>query len=986
MTVKKKESAPKKVIKKAVKPAPGEIKPAIVVGIGASAGGLEAFEGFFRNMPSKSGMAFVLVPHLAPEHKSIMDDLIKRYTEMGVSQATNGDVVKPDHVYIIPPNKDMEITGGRLRLHIPVKERGIRHPIDTFFRSLAHDKGESAICIVLSGTGSEGAIGLKEIKGEGGLALVQDPAEARYDGMPSAAISTGMVDYVLPVSKMPQAIFDYIKSSGKLVPQATQAGPREEHLNRILGLIRAQTGHDFTLYKHNTIIRRVERRMAVLQLAGMSEYLLYLRSNPLEIETLFKDLLIRVTSFFRDNDAFEALKKKALPHIFRDRQYDETVRIWVPGCSTGEEAYSLSILFLEYMREVKVNNKFQIFATDMDNGAIDAARSGIYSESIAVDVSDDRLKRYFIKKDAAFKIRDEVREPVIFSTHNLIKDPPFSRMDLISCRNVLIYMGTALQRKALPLFHYALKPGGFLFLGTSETVGDHSSMFSVTDKKWKIYRSRDVESLPLAAMELRTSSVSATAGKQAQSEMDNGNFNAKVSELAQGMLLEHYSPPCAIVNEKGDVLYFHGRTGKFLEPASGRASLNIIDMAREGLRPDLRSALRKALTSKADTTIDGVRVKSDGGYEAIDLDVRYITKPANLQGLLMVVFRAALAQAHEKGAALPGHKADELMDQRISDLEFELKSTKERLQTTIEELETTNEELKSSNEELQSSNEELQSTNEEMETSKEELQSVNEELLTVNSELQNKMEESSVAYNDMNNLLASTKIATLFLDGSMRIKRFTPEMTNVMNLIETDIGRPVEDIATKIDYPSLGKDAVEVLKTLSLKEQAVQHKSGRWYLVRILPYRRADNVINGVVITFLDITEQTRAKHEMQYALGLAEGIVETVHEPLLVIGHDLKVVTANKSFYDAFGVIPKETVGRPVYELGNRQWDIPALRELLDAVLTEDRQFEGYLVEHMFRKIGLRKMMLNARRISHMGARTETILLAIEDITEKGR
>ncbi|MFO0754533.1 MAG: CheR family methyltransferase, partial [Thermodesulfovibrionales bacterium] len=665
----------------------------------------------------------------------------------------------------------MAIINRQLQLLEPVERRGLRHPIDFFFRSLAQDQRERAVGIILSGTGTEGTLGLKAVKGEGGLSIAQDPNDARYGGMPGSAIAGGLVDYVLPAQRMAEHLMKYSRSPLVRPPQAmTKIEGKADYLQKIFILIRAQTGHDFSLYKQNTILRRIERRMAIHQIEDLSHYVRYLRENAHEVEALFRELLIRVTNFFRDPEAFETVKKEVVPHLLGNRSYDAPVRIWVPGCSTGEEAYSLAILFREHMQEIEKNHKIQIFATDIDTNAIETARNGVYPESITVDVSPERLSRYFIKQDTSYRVKDDIREMVVFAVQNLIKDPPFSKLEMISCRNLLIYLGTELQKKVIPLFRYALNSEGILFLGSSETIGDFSDIFSVFNKKWKIYKATRSPSLP-PPMDMRTAAPP-------ERDLREKGFAGKkpgdisVGDLAERFLLEYYSPSCAIVNERGDILYLHGRTGKYLEPAPGKASLNALTMAREGLQLELRTALRKAVARKEDVISEGLRVRTNGDFQTINLEVKYIRKPETLQGLIMIVFIDVPAPPRQEDSLERGD--EERINKRVMELEFEVKSTKEHLQTTIEELETANEELKSTNEELQSSNEELQSTNEELETSKEELQSVNEELLTVNAELQNKIDELSQVNNDMSNLLVSTQIATIFLNNALRIKRLLP--------------------------------------------------------------------------------------------------------------------------------------------------------------------------------------------------------------------
>lgn len=949
-----------------------------VVGIGASAGGLEAFEQFFRNMPADNGMAFVLVPHLSPEHKSMMGDLLQRYTEMPIREVQDGVELVPNHVYIIPPNKDLALQNNLLMLQEPTEERGIRHPIDYFFRSLAQDQGDRSICVILSGTGTEGTIGLRAVKGEGGLVLAQDPKDAKYDGMPSSAITTGLVDHVLPAIKMPDLLLRYTKvTASKTVRPLVKAEERpQEALHRVYTLIRAQTGHDFTLYKQNTVMRRIHKRMAIHQIEAIDDYIVFLRSNPHEIEILFNELLIRVTNFFRDPDGFLSLADKALPQIFGNKHDDSAVRIWVPGCSTGEEAYSLAMLCHEYQREHKgPHRKVQIFATDIDNGAIEIARAGIYPESITVDVSPERLTRYFVKRGGSYKIKDDVREMVVFAVQDLIKDPPFSKLDIVSCRNVLIYMGGVLQKRVLNLFHYALNANGIMFLGSSETVGEATDMFAVLDKKWKIFRARRVEMLPVAAIELRQPLIPMERARHGALPAAAAQA-VNVGDFTERLLLERYSPPCCVVNEKGDILYIHGKTGKYLEPASGKATLNIVEMAREGIRIEIRTGLRKASAQKKDVIYEGLQVKSNGGYKHINLEIRYIAKPERLEGLMTVVFNEAAAVQPEK-AGRDKSRTREKTTERLSAMEYELKSTREHLQTTIEELETSNEELKSTNEELQSANEELQSTNEELETSREELQSANEELLTVNSELQHKIDELSDANSDIVNLLTSTQIATLFLTGDLRIRRFTPSAVNVINIIQGDVGRPIGDISLKIEYPELTIDAGEVLRTLSQKERNVRRQDGRWFLVRIVPYRTVDNVIDGVVLTFVEITQQKRAEELEENLSACLQGIMDTVRDPLVILDQGFKVQSANSLFYRSFGLRPEETEQRVLFALGTRQWDAPAIRTALEQTLADGTPVEKLAAEFAL-PAGRTRVFLSARRIYQHDLKAPLILLMI--------
>ena len=923
-------------------------------------------------MPADTGMAFVLIPHLAPEHKSMMVELLKRYTTMDVFQAEDGMRVDPNCVYIIPPNKDMTTLKGTLQLLEPVERRGLRHPIDFFFRSLAEDRGERAVCIVLSGTGSEGALGLRSIKEKGGLVLVQDPKTTRYDGMPNSAIATGLVDYILPVDKMPGQLMRHVTHvhARPVEPADNTESNIPEPLQKIIVLMRNRTGHDFSLYKQNTILHRIEKRMAILQVENMATYVTYLRNNPQEIDLLFSEFLIRVTNFFRDPEAFEVLKRKALPLLFNGLPPEQPVRIWVPGCSTGEEAYSVAIIVQEHISTMKQKYNVQIFATDIDRDAIDMARTGFYPDAISVDVSSERLGRFFIKKAPGYKIKEEIRQMIVFALQNVIKDPPFTKLQMICCRNLLIYFDAQLQKKILPVFHYSLRPGGILFLGSSETIGNHAGMFSLVDRKWRIFSAKGAKGVSPVPFEPRTAAAPPVRvdRPEAAPAMKKGE-GVGIGAFGEKFILDHYAPPFVIINDKRDILYFSGKTGRYLESASGKASLNIIEMARDELKLELKTVLREAVSRGKDKTSDGLQVKTNDGIRTVHLEIRHIAQHDSVQGLLMVVFRElTLPKIQKTGTATqPSRK----MDRHITELEHELKSTKEQLQTTIEELETTNQELGSTNEELQSSNEELQSTIEEMETSREELQSVNEELTTINTELQHKADESYEVNNDMNNLIASTQIANLFLDMNLRIKRFTPATADVLNLVETDIGRPLGDFSLKLDYPDLQKDIEEVLRALTLKERVVRHRNMLWYIARIRPYRTTTNVIDGVVITFVDITEQKRTQEALEDALAYAEGIVETAREPLVVLDADLRVITANTSFYQTFKTSRGDVEKKRIYDLGDRQWNIPALRELLEKILPESARLENFEVAHDFQGIGRKRMLLNARRIYQHGTET---------------
>ncbi len=926
-----------------------------IVGIGASAGGLAAFEAFFSGMPADTnpGMAFVLVQHLAPDHKSILTELVKRYTRMKVFEVADGMAVKPNCAYIIPPNRDMALLNGTLQLLEPAAPRGHRLPIDFFFRSLAQDQRERAIGIVLSGTGSDGTQGVRAIKGEGGMAMAQNPRSTEYDGMPTSAIATGLVDYVLPAAEMPAQLIAYVAHAfGKTsLPVSTAAPKTEDALKKIFLLLRAQTGHDFSHYKQSTIARRVERRMAVHQIERLDEYVRYLQQAPADVEALFRDLLIGVTAFFRDPEAFGALQEQAIPRLFAGKPTGALIRVWVPGCSTGEEAYSLAILLQERMEGLKQNFKLQVFATDIDRRAIDCARTGIYPASIAGDISPERLARFFSQEPdgSAYRIQKSIRDRVIFSEQDVIKDPPFSKLDLISCRNLLIYMGGGLQKKLFPLFHYALNPGGMLFLGTSETVGEFVDLFAALERKSKLYQRREEVAgahrglLPLPPGD---GPVARPSGKAP------GESKVPVRELTERALLEQYAPPSAVVNERGDIFYLHGRTGKYLEPAPGEAGMNILKMAREGLRPDLATALHKAVALKAQVRHPGLRIKTNGDFTIVDLRVQPVpTGPDSdvAAKLFLVVFEDAPApgpQLSETAGVLdaggePGENTA-AVDARVATLKQELRAKEEYLQTTNEELATSNEELKSANEEMQSVNEELQSTNEELETSKEELQSVNEELGTVNTELQNKVADLSRSNNDMNNLLAGTGIGTIFVDHQLRIQRFTPTVTQVINLIRTDVGRPVSHIVSNlVGYDRLVADVREVLDSLVPKEVEVQTQTGMWYLLRIRPYRTLENVIEGAVITFTEITEIRKAQAALRESEDLRRlaVVVRDAHDAITVQDLEGRILAWNPGAERMYGWSEAEALGMNICDLipeGRREEALAVLRQQSRAEVME--------------------------------------------------
>ena len=850
-------------------PTPPERAAFPIVGIGASAGGLEALEQFLGHVPKGSGMAFVIVQHLDPTRKGIMPELLQRATGMKVVQVKDRTSVRPDCVYVIPPNKDMSLLHGMLHLLEPTAARGLRLPIDFFLRSLAQDQHERSIGVILSGMGSDGTLGLRAIKENAGVALVQAPPSAKFDGMPRSAIDAGLADIVAPAEELPRKILAYLRRT-PLVPKSETIleDKTQSALEKAVILLRARTGHDFSHYKKNTLYRRIERRMGIHQIDKVAGYIRYLQENSQELDLLFKELLIGVTNFFRDPVAWEHLRDQALPELLASRPSGQALRAWVTGCSTGEEAYSLAIVFKEALEAFKPRGNFslQVFATDLDHEAIDKARHGVFSENIAADVSPERLARFFSKDEHGHRVRKEIRDLVTFAPQNLIMDPPFTKLDLLCCRNLLIYLVPEMQKKLFPLFHYNLNPGGVLFLGSAETVGSFTDLFAPINAKSRLFR-RLESAVRGKPVEFPSSfSVPAPGGSEPRPE---AKTSASLQSLADQLVLARYAPPAALVNDQGDIFYISGRTGKYLEPAAGKANWNIFAMTREGLRYELNVAFQKAVRQKSPVTFRGHSSGLHGGEQFVEVTVQPLEEPGPLHGLVMIVFTDLPAPVEPPVTGRPAKARAQAP--RLAELEHELQKAREETRVTREEMQTSQEELRSGNEEMQSTNEEMQSTNEELTTSKEEMQSLNEELQSVNAELQIKLDELSRSHNDMKNLLNSTDIATLFLDNELKVRRFTTQATKIIKLIPGDVGRPITDLASELHYPELADDGREVLRTLIPAEKPIGCKDGRWFTVRIMPYRTLDDRIDGVVITFADVTES----HAMATKLGDAHASLE---------------------------------------------------------------------------------------------------------------
>ena len=962
-----------------------------IVGVGASAGGLEAFTKLLQNLQPDSGMAFVLIQHLDPNHPSALTELLSRETSMPVKEATEGMVIMPNQVYVIPPNANLALLHGILHLMPRIQERGQHLSIDYFLRSLAEDQGANAIGVILSGTASDGVMGLKAIKAEGGITFSQDEESAKYDGMPHSAIAAGCVDFILPPDKIAQELMriarhPYVAHEKGLEPIGV-APHSEEALNKIFILLRRQFGVDFTYYKQTTIQRRIRRRMLLHRLDRLSDFVRYLQENPAEVSALYHDILINVTSFFRDPENYDVLKEKVFPALVnKERNIEAPIRIWVPGCATGEEPYSIAIALLEYLGDTAGNVAIQIFATDIDEDALEKARNGIYPIAIEQDVSQERLRRFFIKTEAGYQISKHIRDMCLFARQNVIKDPPFSKLDLVSCRNLLIYLGPLLQKKVLTLFHYALKPPGFLLLGSAETIGEFADLYRLVDQKSKIYSKKSIAT-PLQidfSMPAAAGVAGAATATPAMSSGEVGVTAWAVKDLQKEVdrvIMNRYGPSGVIVNENMDILQFRGHTGAYLEPAPGEASLNLLKMAREGLLPDLHVALTKSIKDGTHERKEGVRLKRADHEVRINIEVIPVKEPAGLRRFYLVVFQD-VTEATKPGKLKPAGKSMGVAaggEKRVAELERELSATKEYLQSVIEQQEGSNEELRSASEEIQSSNEELQSINEELETAKEELQSVNEELQSVNEELESRNLELSVVNNDLNNLVNSVNIPIVIVGRDLRIRRFSPQAEKTLNLIVGDVGRPIGNI--KPNFPGLMLERMvdEVVDTVTSRELEAADNDGYWYSVRIRPYKTIDNKIDGAIIAFIDINEVKRSYELANTSRDYAEAVIAAMRHPLLVLDENLRVISASAAYYDAFKVTAKDTIGNLLYRLGNGQWGVPKLRNMLEDVLQKQSIFDDFELEHVFETIGAKKVCVSGRQIPAGVNRPALVLMQVE-------
>ncbi len=959
-----------------------------VVAVGASAGGLEATTQLLSRLPAKSGIAIVIVQHLAPKHDSSLVTLLSRISKMRVSEVAKATPVEANHVYVIPPGRDLIYGRWKLFLKPRDENHGLHMPVDRFMESLAKEEGHRAIGVVLSGTGSDGALGLQAIKARGGIAFAQSESSAKYDGMPRAAIATGCTDFVLPPALIGEKLLQIARH-----PYVVRSAPRpvEETIDRdvlrgILNLLRSSTGSDFTQYKKGTIVRRIRRRMVLHKSRNLMDYTKFLAQHPDEASALHEDILIHVTGFFRDAPAFEILKRKVFPRVLKARQPSTPIRIWVPGCATGEEVYSLAICLLECMKDESDNVTIQVFGTDVNEPSLERARSGVYTSNQVKDVSPGRLKQFFVKLDRGYQIRKDIRERCVFAKQNVFQDPPFSRLDLISCRNVLIYLGPELQNRVIPIFHYALKPTGLLLLGRAETITSHSELFAPVDRSYRIYSRKPGASR--LAFERRSAERDEQVNRSQPSPAKVEDAPGR-SAGAESILLARHGPAAVLVNSDLEILQFSGRTSAFLDPVAGPASLSLAKMARESLVWEIRSAIQKSRKTGAPVRRERVPIAANGKSNEAAVEVIPLPARSGEDRNFWVVFEdGAEKQSHvgllatAENRTPPGRQQPQR--QVLARMQRELEQTRARMDEIIRGQETTNEELQSANEEILSRNEELQSINEEMETAKEELQSSNEELTTLNDELEHRHSELSQLNSDLTNLFISLDIPVLILGRDLRIRRFSPAAESLFNLMPSDIGRPVNDMRFSVTIPELRDASAAVISSGRRSEHQIQDLAGKSYSLRIHPYRVAESKIEGAVVALLDISALQRASDAIEDARRYAEAIIEAVQESLVVLDSGLRVMSTNSSFYKTFHAAPKTTLGNLIYDLGNGQWNIPRLRSLLEKVLSSDVPLSNFEVEHDFPSIGRKTMLLHARQFRSPKGGAPLILLAIQDETER--
>jgi two-component system CheB/CheR fusion protein len=909
-------------------------KPFPVVAIGGSAGSFASFEGFFANLPADSGIAFVIIMHLDPHYKSQLTAVMQRFTKLPVTEAIDGLSVKPNQIYIIPPNKDMGIHNRRLLLLNPSKPNGVRQPIDYFLQSLADDQWNRAVAIIFSGMGSDGKTGIRMVKEKLGMTMVQDPATAEYDSMPLAAIGTNAVDFVLSPEEMPVRLIQYLNHpmlADETSEQQKAALKNTNAIQKILMLLRSQTGNDFSLYKKSTVTRRIDRRIAFLQLTDYDSYVTYIQETPQEANILFNELLIGVTKFFRDAPAFDSLQA-SLAKLIADKKNQEPIRVWVTGCSTGEEAYSVAMLLIECLDQAAggIRPQIQLYATDVDASALEQARNGVYHDNIVADVSVKRLDRFFIKQDTGYRVKKELRELIVFAQQNLVKDAPFIRLDLLCCRNMLIYFTTDLQRKIIPLFYYALNPKGIMLMGPAETIGGFTDLFTAIDPKWKLFERKEGQ-IQLSKFIDFPAQVIKPVGMAKAEEGNAMSKDKSIVNIFNKTLIEQFTPASVLVNEKGDILYSNGKTGKYLQLPVGEATMNIHRMAREELKYLIGNSIDQALLQKTTINVDDITLKEGDKARRISLKATPVREPG-MQQLVLIVFEDhGLFRKSKRASIISANAATE-------DLEKELLYIRQRLNNTIKQMETSLEELKSANEELQS-------TNEEALTTKEEMQSLNEELMTINMQYQSKEEELTRVNDDMKNILDATEIGTIFLDNALSILRYTPQVRKLFNLIPTDVGRPFSHVVTNFEQPFNENTIKEVIDKLLIKELDGRTKTREWYRVRIMPYRTLDNFISGAVLTFTLITDYKQLQSSLQVLQEYSAGLIDKIPQAIAQLDAELKVTKVNNAFATLFDARPEMIIGIKLGGFLRKHWQTELPDELINQCL-QTRQVENTVIQ----------------------------------------
>ncbi len=965
-----------------------------IVGIAASAGGLEAFTELLSHLPTDTGMAFVLIQHLDPNHKSFLAEILSRSTQMPVKQVEDGVAVEPNQVYVIPPNTKMVVSKGVLELSPREKVYGKYMPGDAFFTSLAVDRGYKALAVVLSGADGDGSLGLMAIKAAGGMTFAQCQATAKFDSMPNTAVATGNVDFILPPQKIAEELTNYSRSHffNRRLPltKAEESPGQENALATIFALLKSTAGVDFSQYKPATVKRRIQRRMVLYKLDLLDDYAEHLRHNLVEVKALYEEMLIHVTSFFRDSEAFEKLKELVFPAIIQNKPANAPIRIWVAGCSTGEEVYSIAMCLLECLGDRIIQPPIQIFATDICEATISKARSGVYLENEMIDVSRERRSRFFIMQEGgSYRICKAIRELCIFARQDISSDPPFANLDLVSCRNVLIYLGESLQKKVIPIFHYSLKPTGFLLLGTSESTGRFSDLFDSVHNNYKIY-AKKLTGKPPSLSSFAPTFYPAVPQGEGQKVNETLRKRFDLERETDKLILNHYAPAGVVVDEQMKILQVRGDIDPYLRMAAGTPDLNLLKMVRAGLVVELRTAIYQAQTQNLSVRKEGISIEAGGRSTIANIEVKPFQPDTLGPRYFLVVFEEILpatgnfcTPTSEICTKCDLEAENERLRQELATANQAKTVAQAHLESLIQEQKNLNEDLKIANEEILSSNEELQSTNEELETAKEEIQATNEELCTTNEELRSRYLEQSQLNNDLTNLLASIQIPVLMLANDLKIRRFTPTAKKVFNLISTDIGRPFSHIRSALDISDLEQMIWEVIDTLNSKEQAVQTLSGYWYNLRIHPYRTTENKIDGAVILLLDIDGLKRSARTLEEARNYAEAIVEAVPTPLVALNGDWQVKKANRAFYETFQVSSSETANISLFELGNGQWNIPLLRGLLEDVRVSDVQLINFELDHLFEQMGRKTLLLNACKVG----REQTfsmILLSLEDITDR--